>query len=82
VFAIRKFRRRFLWLTLAKIRTCSKVPGVFASLSTNPVGKACVDWLFAFTDLSNVLVVLANTLPAARRSANQQALGCAWLRRR
>jgi hypothetical protein len=82
VFAIRKFRRGFLWLTLAKIRTCSKVAGVFASLSTNPVGKAFHDWLLAFSDLGNRLVVLANTLPAALGSANQQALDWAWLRSR
>jgi hypothetical protein len=82
VFAIRKFRRGLLWLTLAKIRTCSKVAGVFASLSINPVGKSFDDWLFAYSDLSNGLVVLVNTLPAALGSVNQQVLGWGWLRRR
>jgi hypothetical protein len=82
VFAIRQFRRRFLLLTVAKIRACSKAAGAFASFSINPVGKAGDDWPLALPDLCYVLLVLANTLSAVLGCANRQARGSAWLRRR
>ena len=68
-----------MWLSLAKIRTCSKVTGFFASLITNPVGEAFDHWVFAFNYLSNGLTVLANTLPAAPDGATNKrsvGLGC------